>query len=154
MLPTYLSSFISLKRDGQYSLPSREFYTLSVPDVRTELWKREFGYSAPSDWNFLQNVLKVKDLISLNAFKSKLKDLEKESSRCCCFSWCCCYWFHDLYWTFVLLAFFCHYLLQYYLYVLCLFWLTCSLFVLLFCVGQDSLEKEIFNLNGPFFLFR
>lgn len=34
-----------------------------------------FMCSAPSAWNTLQNVLKVKELILLNAFKSKMKKL-------------------------------------------------------------------------------
>ncbi len=38
----------------------------------------------PSNWNIWQNVLKYHDLISLDAFKSILKDMETELLGCLC----------------------------------------------------------------------
>lgn len=58
-----------------------DFYMLTVPNNHTESGKRTFRCSTPSDWNVLQ---KFCDLISLNAFKSILKDLETESLGCLC----------------------------------------------------------------------
>ena len=40
LLPTYLSSFISLKRDGQYSLRSREFYTFLSTKSSYGAWEK------------------------------------------------------------------------------------------------------------------
>ena len=51
---------------------------LSVPNARMEMGKGAFVYSAPSAWNTLQNDLKLNELISLNAFKSKMKTLEAD----------------------------------------------------------------------------
>ena len=70
---------------GKNSLRSQDCVMLSVPYVHTEIGKRAFVYSAPSAWNMLQNVSKLKDLISLNAFKFKMKELETDSLRCKCF---------------------------------------------------------------------
>ena len=82
LLPHYLCVFIMQKNTGQYSLRSQDLFMLSVPNARTEIGKRAFGYSAPSAWNLLQNDLKRKELVSLNLFKSKTKDLEAVSMRC------------------------------------------------------------------------
>ena len=41
---------------------------LDVPNARTEMGKRAFVYATPSAWNPLQNELKMRTLISLNAF--------------------------------------------------------------------------------------
>jgi len=72
---------------------------LSVPKARTETGKKAFLYSSPSSWNTLQKDLKLIELISLNALKSKIKDLEADALICkysgtlyqcvlyCCLSW-------------------------------------------------------------------
>lgn len=66
----------------------RAFFMLSVPKTRTEMGKKAFLYSAPSAWNTLQKDLKLTDLVSLNAFKSKMKDVEADALICKCFLDC------------------------------------------------------------------
>ena len=85
LLPYYLCVLIKQKSAGKYSLRSQDFFMLSVPNARTETGKRAFVYSAPLAWNMLQNDLKLNELISLNAFKSKMKELQTDSLRCQCF---------------------------------------------------------------------
>ncbi len=84
-LPRYLCVLITQNNTGQYSLRSQDFFLLSVPNVRTEIGKRAFSYSAPSARNLLQKNLKLKDLVSLNVFKSKMRDRESSSIVCRCF---------------------------------------------------------------------
>ena len=88
LLPAYICSLITRRNVGSYSLRSNDHLLLFVPFARTELGKRAFVYSAPSAWNYLQKDLKLSELISLNAFKSRLRTLE--SILCNCFSLCVC----------------------------------------------------------------
>ena len=85
LLPNYLCVCINQRSVGQYSLRSLDFFMLTVPNARTEMGKRAFGYSAPSSWNMLQNVLKLRELISLTTFKSRMKEIEAGSQKCKCF---------------------------------------------------------------------
>lgn len=85
LLPSYLCVFIIPRSVGQYSLRSQDFLTLSVPHARTELGKRAFAFSAPTAWNKLQNDLRLDQLITLNAFKTKMKELEADLITCRCF---------------------------------------------------------------------
>ena len=54
---------------------------LAVPNARTEMGKRAFMYCAPLSWYVLQNDLKLKELIPLTAFKSKMKEMEAKMSK-------------------------------------------------------------------------
>lgn len=85
LLPSYICSLITWRSVGSYSLRSNDHLLLSVPFARTELGKRAFVYSAPSAWNFLQKDLKLSELISLNAFKSRLREPEMTCLNCKCF---------------------------------------------------------------------
>ncbi len=85
LLPQCLCVLITQKSVEQYSLRSQDFAMLSVPNAQTEIEKRAFRYSAPSAWTLLQNGLKLKELVSLKAFISKMKALEADSIRCRCF---------------------------------------------------------------------
>ncbi len=60
MLPSYLCCLIKQKAVEKYFLLSQNYYTLSVPFVRSELGKKAFMFAAPSDWNHLQSNLKLK----------------------------------------------------------------------------------------------
>ena len=49
--------------------------------MRTEWAKKAFKHAAPFDWNELQEEIKLPDLISMNAFKTILKNQEALSGR-------------------------------------------------------------------------
>lgn len=74
LLPRYLWIFI-VQKVGQYFLRSQDLFLLNVPFAHTDHGKRAFKHSAPSSWNTLQNVLKLDNLITLTAFKSKMKEI-------------------------------------------------------------------------------
>ncbi len=61
------------------------YYTLSIPFVRSELGKKAFIYAAPSDWNHLQLNLKLQSLMSLDLFKRVIRQMEIDSMTCNCF---------------------------------------------------------------------
>ena len=88
LLPCYLGRYLSQKFTGSHNLRSQDLFLLSVPRVRTELGSRAFSYAAPFAWNELQKILKLRDLVSLVAFKALLKDLEIRTSSCSCFDCC------------------------------------------------------------------
>lgn len=85
LLPSYICSLITWRSVSSYSLRSNDHLLLIVPFARTELGKRAFVYSAPSAWNLLQKDLKLSELISLNAFKSRLREPEMTCLNCKCF---------------------------------------------------------------------
>ena len=85
LLPSYLLTYISQKSTASYNLRSQDLFLLSVPKVRTELGKKAFRFAAPHAWNELQKDLKLKDLVSLDTFKSMLSNLEANTSGCRCF---------------------------------------------------------------------
>ena len=85
VLPSYLCSLIMRKSAGPHFLRSQDLVLLSVPNVRTEQAKKAFVYSAPTVWNTLQKDLGLVELILLNAFKLKIKEIELDSLRCQCF---------------------------------------------------------------------
>lgn len=84
-LPLYLRMYINRKCTGSYRLRSENFFLLTVPKVRTDLGKRAFSYAAPQAWNLLQTELKLRELVSLNALKATLTDLEAGRCVCKCF---------------------------------------------------------------------
>ena len=83
VLPSYVCSLITRKSVGPHFLCLQDLVLLSVPNVRTEQGKKAFVYSAPTVWNTLQKDLGLVELISLNAFKLKMKEID--SLRCQCF---------------------------------------------------------------------
>ncbi len=85
MLPSYLCCLIKLKAVEKYFLRSQNYYTLSVPFVRSELGKKAFIYAAPSDWNHLQLNLMLQSLMSLDLFKRVIRQMEIDSMTCNCF---------------------------------------------------------------------
>jgi len=85
LLQSYISSLITWRSVGSYSLRSDDHLLLFVPFACTELGKRAFVYSAHFAWNFLQKDLKLSELISLNAFKSRLREPEMTCLNCKCF---------------------------------------------------------------------
>ena len=85
LLPAYLGRCISQKSTGSQNLRSQDLFLLTVPRVRTGQGSRAFSYAAPSAWNELQKILKLNDLVSLDAFKVLLKDLEASTTGCRCF---------------------------------------------------------------------
>uniref|UniRef100_A0A3B3HCE9 Reverse transcriptase domain-containing protein n=1 Tax=Oryzias latipes TaxID=8090 RepID=A0A3B3HCE9_ORYLA len=86
LLPSYICSLIKLRTVESYGLRSNDHLSLAVPFARTELGKKAFVFSAPSTWNTLQKRWKLKELIPLNIFKSKLKFEEKVTFNCTCFT--------------------------------------------------------------------
>ena len=76
LLASYVCNLITQRSVDSYGLRSNDQLLLSVPFARTELRKRDFVYSAPSTWNTLQKNWKITQLITLNAFKSRLRALE------------------------------------------------------------------------------
>ncbi len=85
MLPSYLCCLIKQKIVEKYFLRSQNCYTLSVPFVRSELGKKAFMYAAPTDWNLLQSKLKLQNLLSLDHFKTVIRQMETDSTICNCF---------------------------------------------------------------------
>ena len=47
--------------------------------------KRSFRYVAPAAWNLLQEEFGLREQVSLNLFKSRLKVLEDDESGCKCY---------------------------------------------------------------------
>ena len=86
LLPSYLGKYLSQKSTGSQNLRSQDFFLLTVPRVRTVLGSRAFSYAAPSAWNELQKTLKLQDLVSLDAFKVLLKNVEASTTDCRCFN--------------------------------------------------------------------
>ncbi len=80
MLPSYLCCLIKQKIVEKYFLRSQNCYTLSVPFVRSELGKKAFMYAAPTDWNLLQSKLKLQNLLSLDHFKTVIRQMEIDST--------------------------------------------------------------------------
>uniref|UniRef100_A0A669EEG1 Reverse transcriptase domain-containing protein n=1 Tax=Oreochromis niloticus TaxID=8128 RepID=A0A669EEG1_ORENI len=76
-MPTYICDLLTRRSTVSYSLRSSDLFLLNVPFARTELGKRAFTYAAPFTWNKMQKDWKIADLISLNAFKSRLREPEK-----------------------------------------------------------------------------
>ncbi len=76
MLPIYLCCLIQQKIVEKYFLRSQNCYTLSVPFVQSELGKKVFMYDAPTDWNLLQSKLKLQNLLSLDHFKTVIRQME------------------------------------------------------------------------------
>lgn len=85
LLPPYLQSYIEKKSTGRYCLRSEDLLLLSVPQVRTELGKGAFKYAAPCTWNQLQNVLNLKEPVSLVDFKLLLNNMEATQIGCRCY---------------------------------------------------------------------
>ncbi len=85
MFPSYFCCLIKLKVVEKYFLRSQNYYTLSVPFVRSELGKKAFMYAAPSDWNHLQSNVKLQSLMSLDHFKRVIWQMEIDSTTCNCF---------------------------------------------------------------------
>ena len=80
--PCYLSTFLR-RNESHYALRSNDILYLSVPRVRTETGKKAFSYSAPSTWNALQSELKLTELVSLDVFRSTLRNRQCESIQQC-----------------------------------------------------------------------
>lgn len=72
LLPSYICSLITRKSVDSYSLASHEHLFLSVTFPRAELGQRALIYSVPQTYNMLLNDWKWAEVISFNAFKSKL----------------------------------------------------------------------------------
>ena len=85
LLPFYICNLLTRTSVDSYGLCSNDQLLFSVPFFRTKLGKRVFVYSAPSTWNMLQKDWKITELISLNAFKYKLRAFEMTSFTCNCF---------------------------------------------------------------------
>ncbi len=76
MLPSYLCCLIKQKIVEKYFIRSQNCYTLSVPFVRSELYKSFFTYAAPTDCNLLQSNLKLQNLQSLDHFKTVIRQMK------------------------------------------------------------------------------
>ncbi len=82
MMPSYLSCLIKQKAVEKYFLRSQNYYTLSVPFIRSELGEKTFIYAVPSDWNHLQSNLKLQSLMSLDLFRRVIRQMEIDSMTC------------------------------------------------------------------------
>ena len=80
LVPCYLSSLLQ-RSYSHYNLRSHDVLKLSVPKMRTVWAEKAFKHAAPSDWNKLQEEIKLPDMISMNAFQIILKNQEVLSGR-------------------------------------------------------------------------
>ena len=77
MVPEYLSSHFFLRSDTlTYNLRDSDG-TLAIPQPRTNYCKRRLSYSGVVLWNSLP--LNIRQSLSLNEFKSKLKNYDFDS---------------------------------------------------------------------------
>ena len=77
MVPEYLSSHFVLRSDTlTYNLRDSDG-TLAIPQPRTNYCKRSLSYSGVVLWNSLP--LNIRQSLSLNEFKSKLKNYDFDS---------------------------------------------------------------------------
>ena len=83
LLPPYISSMLSFN-EGSYQTRSRDWITLQVPAVFTELGKSSFSYCAPATWNSVQNYFKLSSFLSIGQFKSLT--VSYFTSSCSCFT--------------------------------------------------------------------
>ena len=81
MLPSYLCTLILRKSAGPHFLRSEDLVLLFVPNMWKEQGKMAFVYSALTVWNTLQKDLGLVELILLNAFNLKIKEIELVSLR-------------------------------------------------------------------------
>ncbi len=81
LLPSYLCNFIQVKSAGSYSLRS---VTLSQ-DLLSSVPKVWLEMGTGTGYNLLQENLCLRELVSLNVFKSRLKVLEEDALGCRCF---------------------------------------------------------------------
>lgn len=85
-LPSYLCSFITVQENNIYRLRSQNRVLLTVPKTRTEFGKQAFQLSAPLAWNELQKTMDLRELVSLNSFKARVKLMEENEMQVCkCF---------------------------------------------------------------------
>lgn len=87
-LPLYLCTLLTQQISSRYNLRSQDqnLILLTLPKVRTEFGRNAFSYAAPSSWNQLQKDLQLSSLITLEKFKTMVKELECRSfSVCSCF---------------------------------------------------------------------
>ena len=72
-LPSYLTSLITW-RSSHHHTRSQDWLVLAVPQVRTDLGKSAFSYSAPRVWNEIQETIRLDTLVPLGSFKNLIKD--------------------------------------------------------------------------------
>lgn len=66
----------------RYNTHSSQLLKLKVPRTRSSYGPMSFRFAAPNAWKFCQNILHLETLIPLSAFKSRVKDIFKESCKC------------------------------------------------------------------------
>ena len=73
-LPPYLCSLMVPKTNSARITRSSSLIMYNVPRTRTTFGESAFKYFAPSSWCKLQEHLKLESLITLNNYKSRIKD--------------------------------------------------------------------------------
>lgn len=80
-LPLYMSSLLTVVSQ-EYNLRTSRYILLKIPSMKTEFGKTAFVFSAPTAWNELQKSLKLIVYISVNEFKSYLKETLQTVCTC------------------------------------------------------------------------
>ena len=69
-----------------YNTRSASHILLKIPKAHTSLGRSSFQLAAASDWNGLQQSLKLDSFISISSFKDSIMDTLTDSYGC--FAWC------------------------------------------------------------------
>ena len=83
--PPYLR-YLLQPSTSTYNTRSASHILLKVPKAHTSLGRSSFQFAAASDWNKLQQTLKLDSFISISSFKDLIMDILTDSFGC--FSWC------------------------------------------------------------------
>ncbi|CDQ73139.1 unnamed protein product [Oncorhynchus mykiss] len=66
-----------------YNTHSASHILLKIPKAHTSLGRSSFQFAAASDWNELQQTLKLDSFISISSFKDSIMDTLTDSCGCC-----------------------------------------------------------------------
>ena len=73
LIPPYLRYLLQLS-SSTYNTRSASHILLKVPKAHTSLGRSFFQFTAASDWNELQQTLKLDSFISISSFKDSTMD--------------------------------------------------------------------------------
>ena len=81
LTPPYLR-YLLQPSSSTYNTRSASHILLKVPKAHTSLGRSSFQFAAASDWNELQQTLKLDSFISISSFKDSIMDTLTDSCGC------------------------------------------------------------------------
>ena len=81
LTPHYLT-YLLQPSSSTYNTRSASHILLKVPKANTSLGRSSFQFAAASDWNELQQTLKLDSFISISSFKDSIMDTLTDSCGC------------------------------------------------------------------------